>query len=144
MVKHIQETVSSTYISWMYDCDTVYKMLVSLRKRPKPKDIRRRELINKLIKLQDHPGSYRIDEWSQEYEKTVPDFDREYVVQGFLQATSRLNPEFATFYEMTVSATSPNYLFRARDMWPVTHYSDRLPSRCIRLYARGSRVRSFG
>jgi hypothetical protein len=28
MVKHIQETVSSTYISWRYDCDTVYEMLV--------------------------------------------------------------------------------------------------------------------
>jgi hypothetical protein len=136
----------------MYDWDAVYKMLVSLRKRLKPKDVRRRELINKLIKLRDHPESYRIDEWSHEYEKTygegmkekIPDFDREYVVQGFLQATSRLNPEFATFYEMTVSATSPNCLFRARDVWPVTHYGNRLPSRCIRLYARGSRVRSFG
>jgi hypothetical protein len=30
LVKHIQETVSSTYISWTYDCDTVYEMLVAL------------------------------------------------------------------------------------------------------------------
>jgi len=30
MVKHIQETVSSTYLSWTYDCDTVYDMLVAL------------------------------------------------------------------------------------------------------------------
>jgi hypothetical protein len=37
MVKHIQETVSSTSISWTYDCDTVYEMLVALRKRLKPK-----------------------------------------------------------------------------------------------------------
>ena len=50
MVTHIQETVSSTYISWTYDCDTVYEMLVALRKRLKPKkDVRRRELINKLM-----------------------------------------------------------------------------------------------
>jgi hypothetical protein len=47
---HIQETVSSTYISWTYDCDTVYEMLVALQKRLKPKkDVRRRELINKLM-----------------------------------------------------------------------------------------------
>jgi hypothetical protein len=52
MVKHIQETVSTTYISWTYDCDTVYDMLVALQKRLKPKkDVRREELINKLIKL---------------------------------------------------------------------------------------------
>jgi len=71
MVKHIQETVSSTYISWTYDCDTVYEMLVSLQKRLKPKkDVRRRGLINKFIKLRDHPESHRIDEWLQEYEKT--------------------------------------------------------------------------
>jgi hypothetical protein len=44
MVKHIQETVSSTYISWTYDCDTVYEMLVALQRRLKPKDdVRRRE-----------------------------------------------------------------------------------------------------
>ena len=30
MVKHIQETVSSTYLSWTYDCDTVYDMPVAL------------------------------------------------------------------------------------------------------------------
>ena len=33
MVKHIQETVSSTYLSWTYDCNTVYDMLVALQKR---------------------------------------------------------------------------------------------------------------
>jgi hypothetical protein len=55
----------------MYDCDTVYEMLVSLQKRLKPKkDVRRRGLINKFIKLRDHPESHRIDEWLQEYEKT--------------------------------------------------------------------------
>src|ERR1700722_7650401 len=109
MVKHIQETVSSTYISWTYDCDTVYEMLVALQRRLKPKDdVRRRELINKLIKLRDHPKSRQVDEWLQDYEKTyrddvkerIPDFSREYVVQGFLQAISKLNPEFATYYQM--------------------------------------------
>jgi hypothetical protein len=109
MVKHIQETVSSTYISWTYDCDTVYEMLVALQRRLKPKDdVRRRELINKLIKLRDHPKSRQVDEWLQDYEKTyrddvkerIPDFSREYMVQGFLQAISKLNPEFATYYQM--------------------------------------------
>ena len=111
LVKHIQETVSTTYISWTYDCDTVYDMLVALQKRLKPKkNVRRRELIDKLIKLRDHPKTRQIDEWLHEYEKTykegvkekIPDFDREYMVQGFLQATSKLNPEFATYYEMTL------------------------------------------
>jgi len=107
MVKHIQETVSSTYISWTYDCSTVYDILVALQKRLKPKkDVRRRELIDKLIKLRDNLKSKQVDEWLQEYEKTyregvkeeIPDFNSEYVVQGFLQATSKLNPDFATFY----------------------------------------------
>jgi hypothetical protein len=56
MVKHIQETVFTTYISWTYDCDTVYDMLIVLQKRLKPKkDVRQRELIKKLIKLRDNP-----------------------------------------------------------------------------------------
>lgn len=109
LVKHIQETVSATYISWTYDRDTVYEMLVALQKRLKPKDdVRRRELIDKLIKLRDNPKSRQIDEWLQDYEKTyregvkekIPDFNKEYVVQGFLQATSKLNPEFATYYQI--------------------------------------------
>jgi hypothetical protein len=71
MVKHIQETVSSTYLSWTYDCDTVYDMLVALQARLKPKkDVRRRELINRLIKLRDNPKANQVDEWLQEYEKT--------------------------------------------------------------------------
>jgi hypothetical protein len=70
----------------------------ALQKRLKPrKDVRRRELIDKLTKLRNHPKSRQIGEWLQEYEKTyregvkekIPDFDREYVVQGFLQAISR-------------------------------------------------------
>ena len=102
MVKHIQETVSSTYLSWTYDCDTVYDMLVALQMRLKPKkDVRRMELINRRIKLRDNPKSKQVDEWLQEYEKTyregvkeeIPDFNSEYVVQSFLQATSKLNPE---------------------------------------------------
>jgi hypothetical protein len=69
MVKHIQETVSSTYVSWMYDCDTVYEMLAALQKRLKPrKDVRRRELTNKPIKLRDYPENHQIDEWLQGYE----------------------------------------------------------------------------
>jgi hypothetical protein len=64
MVKHIQETVPSTYLSWTYDCDTVYDMLIALQKRLKPKkDVRQRELIEKLIKLRDNPKSHQIDEW---------------------------------------------------------------------------------
>ena len=85
-------------------------MSVALQKRLKPKkDVRRRELIDKLINLRDQPKSRQVDEWLQEYEKTykegvkekIPDFDKEYVVQGFLQATRKLSPEFATYYEMT-------------------------------------------
>jgi hypothetical protein len=111
MVKHIQETVSSTYLSWTYDCNTVYDMLVALQMRLKPKkDVRRMELINRLIKLRDNPKTRQVDEWLQEYEKTyregvkeeIPDFNSEYVVQGFLQATSKLNPEFATYFQMTL------------------------------------------
>jgi hypothetical protein len=43
LVKHIQETVSTIYISWTYDCDTVYEMLVVLQKRLKPKKARSQE-----------------------------------------------------------------------------------------------------
>ena len=109
LVKHIQETVSTTYMSWTDDCDTIYEISVALQKRLKPKkDVRRRELIDKLINLRDQPKSRQVDEWLQEYEKTykegvkekIPDFDKEYVVQGFLQVTRKLSPEFATYYEM--------------------------------------------
>jgi hypothetical protein len=93
----------------MYDCDTVYEMLVSLQKRLKPKkDVRRRELINKFIKLRDHPESHRIDEWLQEYEKTEKVWKRRFRTSTesmwykALQTTSNLSPEFATFYEMTL------------------------------------------
>ena len=49
----------------------VYEMLVALQKRLKPKkDVRRRELINKLIELRDNPKANQIEEWLQEYEKT--------------------------------------------------------------------------
>ena len=93
----------------MYDCDTVNDMLVALQKRLKPKkDVRRRELINKLIKLRDNPRAHQVEEWLQEYKKTygegtkeeIPDFNSEYVVQGFLQATSTLSLDFAIFYQM--------------------------------------------
>jgi hypothetical protein len=47
--------------------------------------------------LQDYEKTYR-----EGVKEKIPDFDREYVVQGFLQAISKLNPEFATFYEMTL------------------------------------------
>ena len=64
IVRHIQDTVSATYISWMYNCDTVYDILVALQKRLKPKkDVYRMELINKLIKLRDNPKANQVKEW---------------------------------------------------------------------------------
>jgi hypothetical protein len=88
--KHIQQTVSTTYMSWTDDCDTVYEMSVALQKRLKhKKDVRRRELIHKLINLRDHPKSRQVDEWLQEYEKTYKEGVKEKI------------PEFAIYYEMT-------------------------------------------
>jgi hypothetical protein len=70
LIKHIQETVFTTYISWIYDCDTVYDMLVALQQRLKAKkNVRRRELINKLNKLRDNPKARQVEEWLQEYKK---------------------------------------------------------------------------
>jgi hypothetical protein len=55
LIKYIQETVSTIYISWTYDCDIIYNMLITLQMRLKSKkDVRRMELINKLIKLRDN------------------------------------------------------------------------------------------
>src|SRR5437660_1656703 len=43
----------------------VYEMLVALQKRLKPKkDVRRRELINKLIELRDNPKANQVEEGS--------------------------------------------------------------------------------
>jgi hypothetical protein len=67
-VKHIQETVSTTYITRTYKCNGPYEILVSLQKRLKPKkDERQREIINTINKLNDNPKRTRIDAWLHEY-----------------------------------------------------------------------------
>jgi hypothetical protein len=112
MVTHIQETVSSTYISWTYDCDTVYEMLVALQKRLKPKkDVRRRELINKLIELRDNLSRKSDTTFSQ---GTIPELPTSHIGKG--AALVALAAAFVYIYaripqiaEMTLSfhATQP-------------------------------------
>ena len=100
MVKHVQETVSTTYIARTYKCNGPYEMLVSLQKRLKPKkDERQREIINTINTLNDNPKRTQIDAWLQEYEKAytaaieeeIPGFNAGFAIEGFLQAAGNLN-----------------------------------------------------
>jgi len=52
---HIQETVSRTYLTYTFGCETAHDMLVSLRRRAAPTDQARRiELLNR---YQDEDGA---------------------------------------------------------------------------------------
>jgi hypothetical protein len=67
----IQETITRTYLTYTFDCDTPHDMLVTLKQRVAPTDQARKiELINQYQKLKEAPHSQNLDTWFQQWEKT--------------------------------------------------------------------------
>jgi hypothetical protein len=58
----IQETISRIYLTYTFDCDTPYDMLVALKQRVAPTDQARKiELINQYQKLKKTPRSQNLE-----------------------------------------------------------------------------------
>jgi hypothetical protein len=107
----IQETITRTYLTYTFDCDTPHDMLVTLKQRVAPTDQARKiELINQYQKLKEAPHSQNLDTWFQQWEKTykeckqlnLPDVEDDRPLYDFLKAISGIAPEFANVWTINI------------------------------------------
>jgi hypothetical protein len=105
----IQETITRTYLTYTFDCDTPYDMLAALKQRVAPTNRTRKiELVNQYQKLKKAPRSQNLDTWLQQWEKTykeckqlkLPDVDR--LLYGFLNAFSGIAPDSANVWTINI------------------------------------------
>jgi hypothetical protein len=91
----IQETITRTYLTYTFDCDTPYDMLIALKQRVAPTNQTRKiELVNQYQKLKKAPRSQNLDTWLQQWEKTykeckqlkLPDVEDDRLLYDFLNA----------------------------------------------------------
>ena len=107
----IQETVTRTYLTYTFGCDTPHDMLVALKQRVAPTDQARKiELISQYQKLKNTPDSHNLDTWLQQWEKTykeckqlrLPDVEDDRPLYDFLNAISGIAPEFANVWTINI------------------------------------------
>ena len=100
----IQETITRTYLTYTFNCDTPHDMLVALKQRVVPTDQARKiELINQYQKLKKASGGQNLDTWLQQWEKAykeckqlkLPDAEDNRLLYDILNAISGIAPEFA-------------------------------------------------
>ena len=91
-------------MTYTFDCDTPYDMLVALKQRVAPTNQTRKiELVNQYQKLKKAPHSQNLDTWLQQWEKTykeckqlkLPDVEDDRPLYDFLNVISGIAPEFA-------------------------------------------------
>jgi len=104
----IQETVTRANLSYTFNCETVYDMLVKLQKRFSPTDeAREREIIQRYQKLKISPPRDRpIEPWLQDWEKTyddcrrlgLPDTDGNRAARDFIYSVDNIEPGFTSYW----------------------------------------------
>lgn len=103
----IQETVSRANLSYTFNCESIYDMLVKLQKRFSPTDeTREREVIRRYQKLKSAPQSRAIEPWLQEWEKTyddckrlkLPDTEGNRAVRDFIYAVDDIAEGFTNYW----------------------------------------------
>jgi len=103
----IQETVTRANLSYTFNCETVYDMLVKLQKRFSPTDeAREREVIQRYQKLKTPPHDRGIEPWLQDWEKTyddcrrlgLPDTDGNRAARDFIYAVDNIEPGFTSYW----------------------------------------------
>jgi hypothetical protein len=107
----IQETITRTYLTYTFNCDTPHDMLVALKQRVAPTDQAKKiELINQYQKLKEAPHSQNLDTWLQQWEKTykkckqlkLPDVEGDRPLYDFLNAISGIAPEFTNVWTINI------------------------------------------
>ena len=113
----IQETVTRTYLTYTFGCDTPHDMLVALKQRVAPTDQARKiELITQYQKLKKAPRGQNLDTWLQQWEKTykeckqlkLPDVEDDRPLYDFLNAISGIAPEFANVWTINIQMKLDN------------------------------------
>lgn len=103
----IQETVTRANLSYTFNCETVYDMLVKLQKRFSPTDEAREwEVIQRYRKLMTSPHNRAIEPWLQDWEKTyddcrrleLPDTDGNRPARDFIYAVDNIEPGFTSYW----------------------------------------------
>lgn len=109
--RFIQETVHPDRIHHTFDCDSVYRMLVNLKQRLKPRDdVRRLQLTEQYRELQKSPKNKNLDTWITSWEKvyregialTQPIVQKGIAVQDFLRTIFDIAPDFSSFWTNTI------------------------------------------
>jgi hypothetical protein len=107
----IQETISRPYLPYTFKCETPYEMLVKLKQRIAPTDRAREvELVNRYNKMKKGPNNQSMDYWLQEWERVyteckelnLPDVDKDRSLFDFLHAISKVAPEFASVWRVSL------------------------------------------
>jgi hypothetical protein len=107
----IQETITRTYLTYTFNCETPYDMLVALKQHVAPTDQAREiELTKQYQKLKEAPRSQDLDTWLQQWEKTykeckqleLPDVYEDRPLYDFLNAISGIASEFANVWMINI------------------------------------------
>jgi hypothetical protein len=108
---YIQETISRTFLPYTFKGDTVYDILVALKKRVAPTDKARKiELTQRYQKLKKAPHGQNVETWLQQWERTfteckelnLPVVSDDLPIYDFLQAISDVSPEFSNVWTVNL------------------------------------------
>jgi hypothetical protein len=108
---YIQETVSRTYLTYTFEHDTAYDMLISLKERVAPTDqARKMELVNRYQRMKKTPKAQNIEAWLRDWEKaytdckklSLPDVENDRSLFDFLNAIVGVAPEFAQAWRIDI------------------------------------------
>jgi hypothetical protein len=103
----IQQSVSRQNLPFTFECDTVYQMLVNLKKRLSPtNETRERELIIRYHRAKRAPRDHNIDDWLLELERTYSDCRKQNLVEtegtrsvrDFVHAVESVEPSFSSYW----------------------------------------------
>jgi hypothetical protein len=107
----IQETITRTYLTYTFDCDTPYDMLIAMKQRVAPTNQARKiELVNQYQKLKKAPRSQNLDNLAPVVGETykeckqlkLPDVEDDRLLYHFLNAISGIAPEFANVWTINI------------------------------------------
>ncbi|KAF2395871.1 hypothetical protein EJ06DRAFT_460133, partial [Trichodelitschia bisporula] len=104
----IQETISRGFLTYTFNCNSAYDMLLALKQRVAPSDRAREiEMSNLYQQLKKRPRSEAIDTWLNRWEEAYtkcrdlnpPEVSDGNPLHDFLDAVSDLAPQFSGFWK---------------------------------------------
>src|SRR5271156_4223279 len=107
----IQETIFRAYLRYTFHCDSMYDMLVTLKRRVAPTDRARKiELINRYQKLKKAPHSQNLETWLRQWEITyteckelkLTEVDDDRPLYDFLNAITNVDAEFSKIWMIKI------------------------------------------